>query len=119
MIIYLVIFLGSCSPIHCRLLVMVSGILCIILSTFAGNYIGFKLGYLMNDTHYAMPFLTLGIGVDDIFVICNAFDQTPLDLPASERIKRAMRNSGPSITITSLTNSFAFLVGVSSTVEVI
>ena len=86
LIIYLVLFLGSCSPIHCRLLVMISGILCIILSIIAGNFIGYLLGYLMNDSHYAMPFLILGIGVDDIFVICNAFDQTSLDLPPAERI---------------------------------
>ena len=58
----------------------------------------------------------LGIGVDDIFVICNAIDQTPLSLPASKRIRLAMRHAGPTITITSLTNAFAFLAALSSNI---
>ena len=58
----------------------------------------------------------LGIGVDDIFVICNAIDQTPLSLPASKRLRLAMRHAGPTITITSLTNAFAFLAAMSSNI---
>ena len=58
-----------------------------------------------------MPFLLIGIGVDDMFVICNAVDQTDLKLSAKERIREAMSHAGPSITITSLTNILAFLFG--------
>ena len=58
-----------------------------------------------------MPFLLIGIGVDDMFVICNAVDQTDLNESAAIRIKKAMQHAGPSITITSLTNTLAFAFG--------
>ena len=58
-----------------------------------------------------MQFLLIGIGADDMFVICNAVDQTDLKAPAIERVKEAMKHAGPSITITSLTNCLAFLFG--------
>lgn len=58
-----------------------------------------------------MPFLLIGIGVDDMFVICNAVDQTRLKDTPRERIREAMMHAGPSITITSLTNALAFAFG--------
>ena len=75
---------------------------------------GYWLGYYDSDIADTIPFLMLGIGIDDMFVICNALDQTPLEWPASRRIKSAMHHAGPSITITSLTNMFAFLAGTGS-----
>ena len=56
----------------------------------------------------------IGIGVDDMFVVCNSLDQVSLNLPPGERIRKALRHSGPSITITSFTNSLAFLAGANS-----
>ena len=56
----------------------------------------------------------IGIGVDDMFIICNALDQTSLKLTRRERFIEALRHAGPSITITSLTDCMAFLAGASS-----
>ena len=53
----------------------------------------------------------IGIGVDDIFVIMNSIDQISLDLSPQERLVKGLGHSGASITITSLTNSLAFLSG--------
>ena len=114
MITYLVIFLGGCSPIHCRLLVILSGMIIILLSIYTGNLFSFLLGFKLNDAHNAIPILMIGIGVDDMFVICNSLDQTSLNLSPMNRIRIAMRNAGPSITITSFTNSLAFLGGANS-----
>ena len=61
-----------------------------------------------------IPILILGIGVDDMFVICNAIDQQPFNLPAEERVKKAMSHAGPSITITSITDGIAFFIGSTS-----
>ena len=71
---YSAIFLGACSPMHCRLSVAIVGILCIVLSMAAGYFLSLKLGYYMNDAHQALPIMLLGIGVDDMFIICNALD---------------------------------------------
>ena len=114
MVIYMVIFLGGCSPIHCRLVVIISGMLMIVLSIYVGNLLGFLLGFRMNYAHYAIPALMIGIGVDDMFVICSSLDQLSLKLSPGERMKQALKHSGPSITITSFTNALAFLGGANS-----
>ena len=107
-------FLGSFSPIHCRFTVALVGTFCIILAVLAGYGFCFLFGWKMTEMTNTIIILILGIGVDDMFVICNAVDQTPLDLPASKRIKLAMRHAGPSITITSLTDCLAFFIGSTS-----
>ena len=111
MVIYLIFFLGGFSPIHCRMSVTFAGLICIYLSVFAGSLLGELLGYEPSDVHQCLPILMIGIGVDDMFVICTSLDQVSLDLSPGERIKKALRHSGPSITITSFTNSLAFLSG--------
>ena len=87
---YTALFLGSCSPIHCRLTVALTGIFCVLLSCITGFGIVFLYDWKLTELSNTMPVLILGIGVDDMFVICNAIDQTPFDLPASERFKRGM-----------------------------
>ena len=90
-----------------------------MLAVLSGFSICFILGWKKAEVHDAMPILMLGIGVDDMFVICNAVDQTKMTLPPAQRIKQAMRHAGPSISITSLTNALAFLAGsVSSIIAV-
>ena len=108
--------IGSYSPIHCRLVLTLIGILSVLLSIGAGFGFCFAAGWKVTEANEAIPIIMLGIGVDDIFVICNAIDQTPLSLPASKRLRLAMRHAGPTITITSLTNAFAFLAAISSTI---
>lgn len=61
----------------------------------------------------------LGIGVDDMFVICNALDQTSLKHTPEERLRLALSVAGPSITITSFTNALAFLSGYMSTIPAV
>lgn len=108
---YTIIFLGSCSPVHCRACPAFLGLVCVFLSYFSGFGIMFFLGGQVAGVHNLMPFLLIGIGVDDMFVIANAVDQVPFSKSAEERIVMAMRHAGPSITITSLTNALAFYFG--------
>jgi len=61
----------------------------------------------------------MGLGVDDMFVVCNALDQVSLNLTPKERLMKALRHSGPSITVTSLTDALAFLSGVTSNIPAI
>ena len=51
MIFYLIFFLGGFSPIHCRLLVTIAGLICIYLSVYAGMFCGFVLGHLPTSAH--------------------------------------------------------------------
>ena len=53
------------------------GISCIGISTAAGYGMAFVAGFKFSDMHGVLPFLILGLGVDDMFVIVNSIDQTP------------------------------------------
>ena len=50
------------------------GLSCVILSIAAGYGLSFISGYKFSDMHGVIPFLILGLGVDDMFVIVNSID---------------------------------------------
>ena len=87
------------------------GLLCVILSCSAGYSVSFAAGLQISRLHNILPFMIVGIGVDDMFVIVNTIDQTPMHLSANERFRIGMTHAGPSITITSVTNAIAFFTG--------
>ena len=72
--IYCYFVLGNCSPIHMRVVSAIMGLTCVGLSIAAGYGIAFKLGYKFSELHGVLPFLILGLGVDDMFVIVNTID---------------------------------------------
>ncbi|XP_023229007.1 patched domain-containing protein 3-like [Centruroides sculpturatus] len=59
-----------------------------------------------------IPFLILGIGMDDTFVMLSAWMKTDPKKSVEERMAETFTESGVSITITSLTNVASFLVGI-------
>ena len=74
----------------------------------------FYSGMFFADMHPVIPFLLLGIGVDDMYIIIQAVEKmgkTYPELLANERIAKAMSHVGASITITSVTDMAAFLIG--------
>ena len=60
----------------------------------------------------AAPFLMLGIGIDDTFVMLGAWRRTSIHAPVEERMSEAFRDAAVSITITSVTDMLSFFVGV-------
>lgn len=108
--IYVIFFLGSCSPTHCRLVVALGGTISIILSFFAGFGLLYYFGFEASTFHSWLPFLMMSIGVEHMFVICNAVDQTDLKNQAFLRIHEALSHAGPSITISSLATTIAFVI---------
>ena len=114
---YCLLFLGSCSPIHCRFFLALIGLSTVLISYVTGFAICFLMDQKTAGVHQLIPFLLIGIGIDDIFVLCNAVDQTQLTEKPDERIRQALMNAGPSITITSLTNALAFYFGSMTSAE--
>ena len=113
---YSFIVLGNCSSIHMRGVSALVGVSCVGLSIISGYGIAAHFGYMISKMHNMMPFLMLGLGVDDMFVIVNSIDQTPMHLKATDRFKMGLTHAGPSITITSITDGLAFFLGSMSTV---
>mmetsp|Transcript_22309 Transcript_22309/g.54966 ORF Transcript_22309/g.54966 Transcript_22309/m.54966 type:complete len:961 (-) Transcript_22309:579-3461(-) len=65
------------------------------------------------------PFLILGIGVDNIFIIINTLHERDPDLESRERVSLTMKECGPSITMTTLTSFVAFAAGAGSSFPVV
>eukprot|EP00081_Caenorhabditis_elegans_P000508 NP_001021730.1 PaTched Related family [Caenorhabditis elegans] len=82
--------------------------MCAIISS-TGLLMLFNVTFV--DMCTVMPFLSLTIGIDDTFLMLAAWHETDRNLPYEKRIEKAMRHAAVSISITSLTDALAFLIG--------
>ena len=115
--VYCIVAMGSCSPLHFRSAAAGISLLCVGLAYGASSGFAFLIGFKFGGVHEILPFLLIGIGVDDCFVISSALDQTNPRDPVSKRMKHGMIHAGSSITITSAVNMTAFFVGCTSSLE--
>jgi len=114
---YCIVFMGGCSPVHFRSAAAGVALLCVGLSFASSNGLAYLLGAKSAGIHSLLPFLLIGIGVDDVFVISAALDQTNPRSSVQERMKEGLQHAGASITITSLTNAIAFFLGCSGSLD--
>ena len=70
------------------------------------------LGMEFIGINLAAPFLMLGIGIDDTFVMLAAWRRTSVHDPVSVRVGQTYREAAVSITITSITDMLSFWIGV-------
>ncbi|CAG0900163.1 unnamed protein product [Cyprideis torosa] len=105
--------LGKRNCVENRWLLSIAGLISIGFSTMTALGTCYQLGFVYGSMHRTMPFILLGIGIDDMFVIVQAFDNLPsvIDVPLKQRIGMAMRHAGMAITMTSLTDFLAFTIG--------
>jgi hypothetical protein len=90
------------------------GIANIILSITSGFGLSLLLTIPFTSLHQVLPFILLGIGVDDLFVLMRALEEVDEQQPGlstENRFHGALKLGGMSITATSLTNCSAFLFG--------
>ena len=113
MMVYMVLVLSKFSWVEMRFALTSISLLnvfmayvsvCGIASTF----------FFYSPVHTSLFFIIMGLGVDDIFVIMSALTKIKSeskDLKLTEQIAKTFEKAGASITITSLTDIIAFLVG--------
>uniref|UniRef100_A0A673BD56 Patched 2 n=1 Tax=Sphaeramia orbicularis TaxID=375764 RepID=A0A673BD56_9TELE len=63
-------------------------------------------GYLL----MVLPFLALGIGVDDMFLLAHSFTEAESNIPFKERTGDCLRRTGTSVALTSINNMIAFFM---------
>ncbi|XP_039740162.1 protein patched homolog 2 isoform X3 [Pteropus medius] len=88
-----------------------AGVLLVALAVASGLGLCALLGIAFNAaTTQVLPFLTLGIGVDDIFLLAHAFTEAPPGTPLQERMGECLQRTGTSVTLTSINNMVAFFM---------
>ena len=104
-------------PIKNRIHLSQVGLFSVLLALISSYGLCSYLGFLISPLHNFIPFLLLGLGVDDMFVIVQAHDfYTKSDDEVKKRISIAMKHSGAAITVTSLTDFLAFAIGGTTTI---
>merc|ERR1719223_294231 len=125
---YVVVFLflganlGSIIPgPNSRWTMSLAALVTVGLSIGASFGVSAAMNLFFGPVHSLLPFILLGIGVDDAFVIVNAFNRER-NVPRSKeddddlikRAGKALARAGASITVTSLTDLVAFGISASS-----
>lgn len=77
------------------------------------------IGIPYGPVHTSLPFLLLGLGIDDIFVFMASWkkihtNELILNRPLTERIGFALGHAGSAISVTSFTDVVAFIIGAST-----
>jgi predicted RND superfamily exporter protein len=93
------------------------GVTLVIFGLVGGIGCSLWMGVTMNGTHQnVLPFLMIGLGVDDMFLIIRTLfrftrDSKNSNLSAEEFMARTLIIAGPSVSLTTLANFSAFIVG--------
>uniref|UniRef100_A0A673MAA3 Protein patched homolog 1-like n=1 Tax=Sinocyclocheilus rhinocerous TaxID=307959 RepID=A0A673MAA3_9TELE len=90
-----------------------AGVLLVTLSVAAGLGLCSLLGISFNAaTTQVLPFLALGVGVDDVFLLAHAFSETGQNkrIPFEDRTGECLKRTGASVAMTSISNVTAFFM---------
>ncbi|XP_042884344.1 protein patched homolog 2-like isoform X2 [Penaeus japonicus] len=115
--VYVQLMLGKFNMVETRPVLSLLG----LLATFMAVGVSFGLcsafGIAYGPVHSILPLLMLGLGVDDMFVIVQCWQnlsQEERRLELKKRMGCALRHAGVAITVTSLTDFAAFTIGAST-----
>lgn len=89
----------------------IAGVLLVALSVAAGLGICCVLGIPFNAaTTQIIPFLALGLGVDDMFLIAHTYSENAekKNIPLNEQTGECLKRTGVTILLTSVNNMLAF-----------
>ncbi|CAG0903247.1 unnamed protein product [Darwinula stevensoni] len=120
--IYVAINMGKFNLLEQRVYLGLAVVLCIGLTIVSAAGLCLYIGYIPTEIHNLMPFLILGIGIDDSLVIIQCLENVvskERTLNPEKRVGEALRQAGASITITSITDVFAFAIGATTRVPVL
>jgi len=114
----MIVFVGiiAANPwkrLQSKTLIGAIGVVLVFFSTMAGMGLC-RLLFQFDFTPasmQALPFMGLGLGVDDMLVLLWTYDYQRKSEQVNSEICRAVREAGLSITLTSITNFVSFFIG--------
>lgn len=115
--VYVMAMIGKCNALEQRIYLSVMGVSVVGQAILSSYGLCYYFGYSYGPIHSILPFLLLGIGVDNMFVIMQSLENLSeadqaLELPV--RIAKAIQQAGMSVTVTSFTNVIAFAFGITT-----
>ncbi|KAK7077773.1 Patched domain-containing protein 3 [Halocaridina rubra] len=116
--IYIILMLGRLNMVEQRPILSLLGLSCVGLAIGVSYGICSAFDVTYGPVNNILPFLLLGLGVDDMFVIMQALNNLSpdeKDKNLAERIGSTLKHAGVSITVTSVTDFLAFAIGSSTT----
>ena len=114
---YVILMIGRFDFVHQRFWLSFGGILGVIMGIIVSYGLCSVMGFFYSPAHTVIPFLMLGIGIDDMFVIVqcrSTLSPGEAAKPVVERLGATMSQAGVAITITSITDFIAFGIGAST-----
>ncbi|CAM9506157.1 unnamed protein product [Ectocarpus sp. 12 AP-2014] len=113
MVVFVSVAIGRCctGSVKQRSWLGIGGVMLVIAAGLAAYGLNSGFDVPFTSLSQILPFILVGIGVDDMFVIVAAYDHTDPSLAVEERVALGVKRCGVSVTYTSLTNFFAFLLG--------
>ena len=117
---YIAIILGSCKDrVRSQSLVGLGAVTAIVLSMLAGYGISFLFGVPLTNVALVLPFVLVGIGLDDTFILTGEYSLTNPNDSYYDRFGAMIVKGGAAITVTTTTNVLAFALGSSSSIPAI
>jgi len=86
--------------------------ICTVCSLASGFGLCAYLGVPLAPMSTLVLFTLIGVSVDDMIIIVDAFDRTSPQVSLEERLRVALSHAGTAVTMTSMTTITAFLSGV-------
>ena len=115
MITFACVMLGKfLNPLTGHSLLANAGVFAVALGILAGFGLAMWCRVPFVSIVGVLPFLVLGIGIDDMFIIVDSLDRQPRDMATIDVIKTVMTHSGATITMTTMTDLVAFAVSTST-----
>lgn len=112
--VFVVVMLGRRNHVEARPLLSLLGLTCVGMAVLISYGLCSACGIPYGPVNSIIPFLLLGLGIDDMFVILESWRcLTPeeQEWKLADRIGVALGRAGVAITVTSLTDFLAFTVG--------
>jgi hypothetical protein len=102
MIAYVAVVLSRRDLVESKILLGLTIVLCVGLSLGVAFGICGYAGIPFTQMSMMCIFIIMGVGIDDMFIITDAFAREPRSLPLENRVANALGEVGPSITLTSV-----------------
>ena len=115
MITFACVMLGKfLNPLTGHTLLANAGVFAVALGILAGFGLAMWCRVPFVSMVGVLPFLILGIGIDDMFILVDELDRQPREMTVAQTVKEVMSRSGATVTMTTVTDLVAFAVSTST-----